>query len=187
MTSPSPSKPHKRALDDGEASGSKKSAKQRRVSSTPDAASKHSVNGAPPSESRNKGSPSLSSWLSIPPPPPLPEPFFMATPIFDRDSIFLGYALPLSEPSISTVNSYIARLPHNHKDLPDVVAGRGGNAGEASARGASRTKIKPNHNMWAYKVSSNPRPLAFLPIDLTATRTVFAEEDGNIRDVRIRL
>jgi hypothetical protein len=79
----------------------------------------------------------------------------MASPIFDRDSIFLSYALQLSEPSITTVNSYIARLPHNHPDLPDVVAGRGRDAAESggSARGAERKKIKPNHNMWAYKVS----------------------------------
>lgn len=78
----------------------------------------------------------------------------MTKPIFDRDSIFLGYALPLAEPSVSTVNSYIARLPHDHPDLPDVVAGRGGTAESSVAGGPSkpRRKIKPNHNMWAYKV-----------------------------------
>lgn len=157
MTSPSAT-PHKRAISpaaDDEPSGSGKPAKQRRVSST-NAKSKASQDDQAPSRgSQSKASPSLTSWLRIPPLPPLPEPFFMTTPIFDRDSIFLGYALPLSEPSVTTVNSYIARLPHDHPDLPDVVAGRGGNAegSGAGGSGAPRRKIKPNHNMWAYKVS----------------------------------
>lgn len=120
------------------------SAKQRRVSSTPDG-----------QEGKQNKDPSISSWLNIPPPPPLPEPFFTARPVFDRDSIFIGYALPLSEPSITTVNSYIARLPHDHPDLPDVVAGRSGSKGDANgneAKAKARAKIKPSHNMWAYKV-----------------------------------
>jgi hypothetical protein len=159
MTSSPPPLSHKRARspsDQDEVSQSKKSAKQRRATAIADAASQNSVNAAPTPDSRTKGSPSLSSWLSIPPPPPLPEPFFVASPIFDRDSVFLGYALPLSEPSITTVNSYISRLPHNHPDLPDVIAGRGKDAGASSGsgKGAERKKIKPNHNMWAYKVSS---------------------------------
>lgn len=192
MTSSPPQHSAKRVRspsDQEEPSQGKKSAKQRRATAITDAASQNSVNGAqPPKDSRSKGSPSLSSWLSIPRLSPLPEPFFMASPIFDRDSIFLGYALPLSEPSITTVNSYIARLPHNHPDLPDVVAGRGRDAGESggNARGAERKKIKPNHNMWAYKVSSTCR-WQFFAYGCLPCWTVFAQKDGNIRYIGSRL
>jgi hypothetical protein len=159
MTSPSVN-PHKRATtpeSDGEPSDSGRPLKQRRVSTT-NAKSKTSADNHATSRGTSKGTQgkansSLTSWLKIPPPPPLPEPFFVTKPIFDRDSIFIGYALPLAEPSVTTVNSYIARLPHDHPDLPDVVAGRGGNT-ESNGSAPAREKIKPNHNMWAYKVSS---------------------------------
>jgi hypothetical protein len=155
MTSPS-ANPHKRATtprSDGEPSDSGRPSKQRRVSTT-NAKSKTSQESRATSKgTQSNASSSLTSWLKIPPPPPLPEPFFVTKPIFDRDSIFIGYALPLAEPSVTTVNSYIARLPHDHPDLPDVVAGRGGNA-EREGSTPARKKIKPNHNMWAYKVSS---------------------------------
>lgn len=36
-------------------------------------------------------------------------------------------------------------MTHDHERLPDVVAGRG------DAGGKRRKKIKPNHNMWAYR------------------------------------
>ncbi|KAJ9103754.1 hypothetical protein QFC21_002214 [Naganishia friedmannii] len=121
--------------------------KQRRVSAAPGAT-------ADQGGGKFNKDPSLSSWLNLPSPPPLPEPFFTAPPVFDRDSIFIGYALPLSEPSSTTVNNYIARLPHDHPDLPDVVAGRSGSKGDAdgsNAKTKTRAKIKPSHNMWAYK------------------------------------
>ncbi|KAJ9120021.1 hypothetical protein QFC22_002918 [Naganishia vaughanmartiniae] len=139
------------------------SVKQRRVSATPDSSTDQRG-------SKSNKDPSLSSWLNLPPPPPLPEPFFTASPVFDRDSIFIGYALPLSEPSTTTVKNYIARLPHDHPNLPDVVAGRTGSKADVSGNDAAtkaRAKIKPSHNMWAYKV----RSLFAGPYDLTSVNS----------------
>ncbi|KAJ9092067.1 hypothetical protein QFC19_008841 [Naganishia cerealis] len=131
----------------GDDDSSRDNSKQRRVSAI--------QNSVSDQKGKSKATdPSLSSWLNIPPPPPLPEPFCTAPPVFDRDSIFIGYALPLSEPSIPTVNSYIARLPHNHPNLPDVVAGRSGKkdeTNESDPKAKARAQIKPSHNMWAYK------------------------------------
>lgn len=145
----------KRKRDQADPSSRPDSVKQRRVSATPDS----------PADQRGEKSnktnkdPSLSSWLNLPPPPPLPEPFFTAPPVFDRDSIFIGYALPLSEPSSTIVKDYIARLPHDHPNLPDVVAGRSGikgDVGGSDPKTKARAKIKPSHNMWAYKVGAYP-------------------------------
>lgn len=149
--------PRKRSIPhnaDEDQSSNTKPAKSRRVSSTNPKSKASQDDQASDAASQDKPGASLSSWLKIPPPPPLPEPFYTTKPIFDRDSIFLGYALPLAEPSVSTVNSYIARLPHDHPDLPDVVAGRGRTAESSGAGGSGklRRQIKPNHNMWAYKV-----------------------------------
>lgn len=112
----------------------------------------------------------------------------MASPIFDRDSIFLSYAIFLPEPSITTVNSYIARLPHNHPDLPDVVAGRGRDAGESSggAKSAERKKIQPNHNMWAYKVSPMSDASPSFP-EFNRLPIVSTQKSRNFRNTRNRL
>ncbi|KAJ9120993.1 hypothetical protein QFC24_004973 [Naganishia onofrii] len=140
----------KRKRDQADTSSRLDSVKQRRVSTTPDSLADQRGGKS----SKTNKDPSLSSWLNLPPPPPLPEPFFTAPPVFDRDSIFIGYALPLSEPSSTIVKDYIARLPHDHPNLPDVVAGRSGSKGDvggSDTKTKARAKIKPSHNMWAYK------------------------------------
>jgi hypothetical protein len=109
---------------------------------------------------------SLATWLSlkpIPPPAALPTPFLTSSPVFDKDSVFIAYAMPLP-PSIinhksssytheqpkKVVEALIKCLPHDHERLPDVIAGRG----VIATTGKQRKKIKPNHNMWAYRVSA---------------------------------
>lgn len=92
---------------------------------------------------------SLDGWLSIPPPPPLAEPHAVSHPIYDKDSVFIGYAVPVpAARTKSSIDMIIARLPHDHHMLPDVIAGRPPKQGSGST---ARKKIKPNHNMWAYR------------------------------------
>jgi len=65
------------------------------------------------------------------------------------------------------VEALIKCLPHDHERLPDVVAGRG----VIATTGKKRKKIKPNHNMWAY------RALTLLP-----NRTGISESDYTVTE-----
>jgi hypothetical protein len=101
---------------------------------------------------------SLATWLKVPPPPPLSSSLTSSNPIFDKDSIFIAYVLPITEKeaSFKHIAGLIERLEHTHHKLPDVIAGR-------SKRGTGQTDgvavpikkkgIKPSHNMWAARVS----------------------------------
>lgn len=76
------------------------------------------------------------------------ETLSTSSPIFDKDSIFIGYAIPLSSDkpaSFKMIGSLIERIEHTHEKLPDVITGRKGD----------KKGIKPNHNMWAANVSTN--------------------------------
>jgi hypothetical protein len=77
-----------------------------------------------------------------------------SNPIFDKDSIFIAYVLPITEKeaTFKHIAGLIDRLEHGHPKLPDVIAGRS----KRDAAGGSTSKkkgIKPSHNMWAARVS----------------------------------
>ncbi len=141
------------------------SEKRRRISHHDDdhmqAGSSHGYGQHPPAQPNQEGTTSktnnLASWLSLKPIPPtsLPTPLLTSSPIFDKDSIFISYAMSIPpsildpndhQPPKLAVEKVIKLLTHDHERLPDVVAGRG------DAGGKRRKKIKPNHNMWAYRV-----------------------------------
>lgn len=97
---------------------------------------------------------SLTTWLKVPPPPPLSSSLTTSNPIFDKDSIFIAYVLPITEKeaTFKHIAGLIERLEHGHPKLPDVIAGRS----KRDAAGGSMSKkkgIKPSHNMWAARVS----------------------------------
>jgi hypothetical protein len=97
---------------------------------------------------------SLTTWLKVPPPPPLSSSLTISNPIFDKDSIFIAYVLPITEKeaTFKHIAGLIDRLEHGHPKLPDVIAGRS----KRDAAGGSTSKkkgIKPSHNMWAARVS----------------------------------
>jgi hypothetical protein len=97
---------------------------------------------------------SLTTWLKVPPPPPLSSSLTTSNPIFDKDSIFIAYVLPITEKeaTFKHIAGLIDRLEHGHPKLPDVIAGRS----KRDAAGGSTSKkkgIKPSHNMWAARVS----------------------------------
>ncbi len=119
--------------------------------------------GLPPLDPAYVPPSDLTSWLSLKPVKPLLLPALLTTssPIFDKDSIFLACAMACPPELIDArrmhdgqararkiVEGLVKLLPHDHKGLPDVVAGRG----EEVSGKKRRKKIKPSHNMWAYRV-----------------------------------
>ena len=101
---------------------------------------------------------SLATWLKVPPPPPLSSSLTSSDPIFDKDSIFIAYVLPITEKeaSFKHIAGLIERIEHTHHKLPDVIAGRskrGTGQADSSAAPVKKKGIKPNHNMWAARVS----------------------------------
>ena len=101
---------------------------------------------------------SLATWLKVPPPPPLSSSLTSSDPIFDKDSIFIAYVLPITEKeaSFKHIAGLIERIEHTHHKLPDVIAGRskrGTGQADSSSAPDKKKGIKPNHNMWAARVS----------------------------------
>ena len=98
---------------------------------------------------------SLATWLNVPPPPPLSSSLTASNPVFDKDSIFIAYVLPITEKeaTFKHIGSLIERLEHGHHKLPDVIAGRSKRGLEGSS-GSTKKGIKPTHNMWAARVCS---------------------------------
>lgn len=96
---------------------------------------------------------SLSTWLKVPPPPPLSSSLTASNPVFDKDSIFIAYVLPITEKeaNFKHIGGLIERLEHGHHKLPDVIAGRSKRGLEGSGS-SSKKGIKPTHNMWAARV-----------------------------------
>ena len=100
---------------------------------------------------------SLATWLKVPPPPPLSSSLTSSNPIFDKDSIFIAYVLPITEKeaSFKHIAGLIERIEHTHHKLPDVIVGRskrGTIQTDGAAVPAKKKGIKPNHNMWAARV-----------------------------------
>lgn len=70
--------------------------------------------------------------------------------------MFIGYAVPVpAARNKASIDAIIARLPHDHRMLPDVIAGRPPKQQQQQQSlgtvSTGRKKIKPNHNMWAYR------------------------------------
>jgi hypothetical protein len=126
---------------------------------------------------------SLATWLKVPPPPPLSDSLATSNPIFDKDSIFIAYVLPLSEKEVTFkhIGGLIERLQHKHHKLPDVIAGR--SKREIEVQIAGKKGIKPSHNMWAARVSTYPLR-AWLRTEHVTSNLVPSSKEGRKGDQR---